>query len=353
MFVGGNGISMTLMTRKNNVLPFIRSGDYFFKCGLEAYERNHLQKAKKMFERAVKLQSNEPIFHVQLAAVLSEIGEYERSNEILKDVLAKHGETYAECYFFIANNYAFLGDFEKAERAVLRYLELHPDDRFSEDAYELLELLRFEQEEDGWEAFDHGEAELIIRHERARHLLKNGDLDSAIPLLRAIVDEYPQCWAAKNHLAEALFRRGDEDEAFTICEKILTEDEGNLFAICNLALFYTKKGDTTEAKRFIDGLKRVLPLDIDHSIKVAETLCTLKQYDEAYRRLKKLNVIERKTRPELLYCFGVSLYHRNERKKAFAYFEQAAKLGDRQAKSVLEDDDAEVVYELWDDGARR
>ena len=206
---------------KRKVVPLFQSGDYFFHRGIEAYRKNHLHRAIKLFERAVKITKKEPVFHVQLAAVLSEIGEYERSNEILQQVLAEEGDSLAECYFFMANNYAYLGLFEKAERASLRYLELDPNERFSDDAHDLLELLHFEREQDDdWDEMDAQEDEWIALHERAHYLLRNGEVQASIPILESVIEDHPSCWAAKNHLAEALFRLGD-DSAFEVCESIL------------------------------------------------------------------------------------------------------------------------------------
>lgn len=339
---------------KRKVVPLFQSGDYFFHRGIEAYRKNHLHRAIKLFERAVKITNKEPVFHVQLAAVLSEIGEYERSNEILQQVLAEKGDSLAECYFFMANNYAYLGLFEKAERASLRYLELNPNERFSEDAKDLLELLHFEREEDDdWDELDAQEDELIARHERARHLLRKGDIQASIPILESLIEDHPTYWAAQNHLAEAFFRLGDETAAFDICESILEEDKGNLFAICHLALFYTKKGEANHAEPFIQALKRVYPLDGDHYVKVAETLCAVGEYQLAYERLRELNRWELELRPVLLFCFGVALFHLKEKVRAQSFIRRAAKLGCKQAEDYLrrqqnsKSGEEELVYHIW------
>jgi tetratricopeptide (TPR) repeat protein len=336
------------------VVPLFQSGDYFFHRGIEAYRKNHLQRAIKLLERAVKLTNTEPVFHVQLAAVLSEIGEYERSNEILQNVLAEKNDV-SECYFFMANNYAYLGLFEKAERMTLRYLELSPNERFTEDAKDLLELLRFEREEDDeWDDLDGDEDELIAQYERARFLLKQNDMHAAIPVLQAIIDEHPTYWAAHNHLAEALFRLGDES-AFEICEAILEKDPGNLFTVCNLALFYQKSGDAKSAERFIDALCRVYPIDSDQYIKVAETLCAVGEYQLAYDRLKELSGWELGQRSELLYCFGVALYHIGEHHKSTTTIQRAAELGSKQAKMTLKNGaiakrkKEQITYDMWID----
>ncbi|KHF41234.1 tetratricopeptide repeat protein [Halalkalibacter okhensis] len=337
---------------KGKVVPLFQSGDYFFHRGIEAYRKNHLQRAIKLLERAVKLTNTEPVFHVQLAAVLSEIGEYERSNEILESVLAEK-EDVAECYFFMANNYAYLGHFERAERMTLRYLELCPDERFTEDAKDLLELLRFEREEDEeWEDLEEDEDELIAQFERARYLIRQDNIPAALPVLQTIIDEHPTYWTAHNQLAEALFRIGDES-AFDICQNILEKDPGNLFTLCNLALFYTKNGDAKRAEPYIRSLRRVYPIDGDHYVKVAETLCTVGEFQAAYERLKELSRWELEQRSELLYGFAVAMYHTGDHHKAMKVIKRAGELGSKQAQFVLEmvksgqENLAEIEYDIW------
>ncbi|MFC0559347.1 tetratricopeptide repeat protein [Halalkalibacter alkalisediminis] len=349
------GLSPKNEHEKSNVVPLFQTGDYFFHRGIEAYRKNHLHRAIKLLERAVKITNTEPVFHVQLAAVLSEIGEYERSNEILQNVLDEREDQVDECYFFMANNYAYLGLFEKAERMILRYLESSPNERFTEDAKDLLELLHFErEEEDDWDELEDDEDELIAQHERARTLLRKGEIEASIPLLQAIILEHPTYWAAHNHLAEALFRLGDES-AFDICSSVLEQDQGNLFTIANLALFYMKDGDAKKAEPFIDSLRRVYPIDGDHYVKVAETLCAVGEYRLSYERLKDLGRFELELRPELLFSYGVALYHVGEQVKAKATFKRAAELGSKQAKVLVkkqltgELDPSEITYDIWVD----
>ena len=101
--------------------------------------------------------------------------------------------------------------------------------------------------------------------------------------------------------------------------RFLKQDKGNLFAICNLALFYTKKGEAKRAESFIQSLRQVYPLDGDHYVKVAETLCAVGEYRLSYERLKEVNRFELELRPALLFCIGVSLVHLGEQEKAKSY----------------------------------
>ncbi|WP_017726314.1 tetratricopeptide repeat protein [Halalkalibacterium ligniniphilum] len=351
-------MDVTYEPKKQNIIPFFQSGDYFFHRGVIAYRKNHLQRAVKLLERAVKLTEQEPVFHIQLAAVLAEMGQYERSNEILEAVLEELDKEQSECYFFMANNYAYLGLFEKAERAAQTYLSLCPDGDFANDTNDLLELLTFEKEEEDeeWELSEPESDQYLLQHEKARHLLKEGFVEDAIPVLQAIIEEHPTCWAAHNRLAEALFRLGDES-AFDVCESILENDRGNLFALCNLAVFFTKMDRFAEARPFIEAIRSVHPLDLEHRLKLAQVLCTVGEYEEAYERLRDLEKTSIGQNRERLTCFGVSAYHLDKEAKALQNWKKAAKLGSRRAADLyaLSMVDVlrkhEVTYDLWEDEA--
>ncbi|WP_368503328.1 tetratricopeptide repeat protein [Alkalihalophilus sp. As8PL] len=340
-----------------NVVPFYRSGDYFFHRGIIAYRKNHLKRAVKLFERAVKLTDKEPVFHVQLAAVLSEIGQYERSNDILSMVLAKHGDVQSECYFFMANNYAYLGLFEKAEEAAKRYMVLTPGGEFFRDAGDLLELMQVEQnekdeDEEEWDELDLSSDEYIIEHDRARTLLKKGKPEEAIPILQHIIEEHPTCWAAHNHLAEALFRLGD-DSAFEISQNVLEEDEGNLFALCNLAVFFTLQQEKEKAAPFINAIKRIYPLDIEHHIKVAQVLAAVGDYEQAINRIIRVEPFLLEREPDLFHCLAVAYYQTDQQEKALFYWRRAERLGSTIAGDLLlkieqkQVQDNELSYRLW------
>ncbi|WP_100373996.1 tetratricopeptide repeat protein [Bacillus sp. FJAT-45037] len=340
-----------------NVVPFYRSGDYFFHRGIIAYRKNHLKRAVKLFERAVQLTDQEPVFHVQLAAVLSEMGQYDRSNEILTQVLADHGDVQSECYFFMANNFAYLGLFEKANEAAKRYMVLTPGGEFYKDAEDLLELLQVEREEaeeDGevWGDLDLSADEYIIEHDRARTLLKKGKPEDALPILQKIMEDHPTCWSAQNHLAEALFRLGDES-AFELCLSVLEKDAGNLFALCNLAVFHSRSGKEAEAKPYIEAIKRIYPLDIEHHMKVAKVLGAIGDYEQVVNRLLRVEPYLLEREPDLFHCLAVAYYHLDQKDKAMFYWKRAERLGNEDAGACLKTDQngklssEDVLYLLW------
>ncbi|GAF65624.1 hypothetical protein BTS2_2522 [Bacillus sp. TS-2] len=333
------------------VIPFIQNGDYFFHRGIIAYRKKHLQRAVKLFQRAVKLTNQEPVFHIQLAAVLSEIGHYEQSNDILRKVLEEHNEEeQVDCYFFMANNYAYLGLFDKAQVSAEKYITMQPKGNFANDAKDLLELLEFEYE-DGALWNDNHDDEFLMKHERARVYLKNGDCLSAIPILEEIISKRPTHWSAYNHLAEALFRLEDE-RGFEISSQVLSEDESNLFVRANLALYYLKQGNNNKAEPYIRSIRIVYPIDYENYLFLAEVLCAAGDYEEVKERFERMADSFYHENERLLYCYAVSLMHTGEKERALNFVKKSASLGCAKSKELIKSaNDTSLkqwTYHPWD-----
>ncbi|KGA97556.1 hypothetical protein AJ85_06670 [Alkalihalobacillus alcalophilus ATCC 27647 = CGMCC 1.3604] len=332
-------MELTPQHEGRKVIPFIQNGDYFFQRGLIAYRKKHLQRAVKLFQRAVKLTNQEPVFHVQLAAVLSEMGHYEESNEILRNVLVEHDEGgQSDCYFFMANNYAYLGLFDKAQGAAERYIQFNPDGQFFQDAKDLLDLLEVEYEDISlWNENDmdyEASDDFLIEHEKARNYLKNGDFQAAIPILEEITKKHPSHWAAFNHLAEAFFRTGDE-RAFHISSHVLKEDESNLFVRANLALFFLQKDEKEQAEPFLQPIRIVYPIDYENYLFVAEVLCAAGEYENVKERFERMADSFYEDSPQWLFCYAVALANTDELTKAIRYLKKSVSLGHDKATMML------------------
>ncbi|MDB5085588.1 MAG: hypothetical protein JWN30_2474, partial [Bacilli bacterium] len=91
------------------VIPIRFDAAYFFQRAVQYLDRHDLFKAKKYFRRSVELEPSNPIHHCNLAGVLSELGAYEESNDILNHVINELDASLAEVFFYMANNYANLG----------------------------------------------------------------------------------------------------------------------------------------------------------------------------------------------------------------------------------------------------
>jgi len=268
------------------VIPFLQTGQYYFKKGLKAYRKRDIYKAKKHLQRAIALEPRDPIIICQLAVVLTEIGDHSGSNQYLLSIIDEIDPDMSECYYFLANNYAHLGLFQEAQKYAKLYLEYEPDGEFAEDTEDLLELLSIESEIEE-EIFDIKD-ELIIKQEKARHFLEDGELDQAICLLKEIISEYPDFWSAYNNLALAYFYTGDVVKAAEILEEVLEKNPGNLHALCNTLVFLFYQRKNKRVKELVSRLERIHPILVEHRYKLGATFGLVGRYDLAYKWLRNL-----------------------------------------------------------------
>ncbi|MCQ6264292.1 tetratricopeptide repeat protein [Fictibacillus sp. WQ 8-8] len=304
------------------ILPFMQDGEYYFHRGIKAYQKKDLDKARKLFERAVYLQPEEPAFYCQLASTLAELGEYDKSNLYLVQVLETMGQDISECYFFMANNYAHLGMFSEAETYASLYMKKDPDGEFFDDALELIDLINFET---GSEALTE-EEELIIGHEEARHSIEKGDLKEAKKQLAELISKHPAFWAAYNNLALTHFYLNEFEEALNVLTSILDKNPGNLNALCNLAIFYEQLGKKEEAAEMVEGMKKVYPIHPDHRYKLGSTFGIFNEHAWANRWLASINKHYYYNDPSYLHLLAVSFYALGRTERAMNCWSKAQEL---------------------------
>lgn len=290
------------------VLPFIQDGDYFFEKGIKAYNRRDLYTAKKMFERAVTFQPEEPSFLCQLASTLAEIGEYEESNKHLLNALDQAGSDLSECHFFLANNFAHLGMYSDAEEHARLYIENDPDGEFVDDTQELLDLISLETGNKSANLPLSTEEELIKLHDEARQSIERGDLPLAQQQLRAIITDHPKFWAAYNNLALTHFYKSEFDEAMDVLQDVLDKNPGNLNALCNLAIFLFHLGMDEPGGKLVERLKMVHPMHPEHRYKLGNTFGLLEEHIYANKWLQTLKKSSFVYDPVTTHMLAVSYY---------------------------------------------
>ncbi|WP_102344909.1 tetratricopeptide repeat protein [Bacillus sp. Marseille-P3661] len=291
------------------IVPFAQNGEYFFKKGLKYYRRRELYKAKKYFQRAIQYDPNEPIFLCQQAAVLAELSEFEESNTILKRIIDKLDSEMYECYYFLANNYAYLGLFQEAKKYANQYLKFAPDGEFYEDTEDLIDLLSIESSEMNIHLEETDEENLILQQENARELLENGKLEEASEILQQLISDYPEFWSAYNNLALAQFYLGNVKKAIKLTEDVLQKNEGNLHAMCNLAVFFHYLGREKAVEHIVAQLNIVHPIDFDQRSKLGVTFALLGKYEFAYRWLRWLQKFGYEGDVSFYYWLSISAFY--------------------------------------------
>ncbi|SFQ09929.1 tetratricopeptide repeat protein [Salibacterium halotolerans] len=344
---------MKTQQSQGQVIPFIHHSDYFFKRGVHAYQKQELKRAVKYVRRAVELNPEQGVFQCQLAAIYSDMGEYTASNELLSHVLEHVDETLYECYFFLANNYAYQGLFDKAGETAAQYLVLAPEGDFAEDTKYLLEMLEMDSEEEGARSEDpEADDELIITYERALRMIEENRLFEAENTLEDLIAAYPYYPAAQSRLVRVLYLKGHVEEALVYAKEVWHEHY-YVPAGCQLALLYKEAGRDQESFETAGMLKQVLPLDRDHLYRTAATLTLLEEGEAAFLFFRKYRQRSAPEQAEFFFYCGAAAYQAGHLQEAQKRWSTARAKGHTGADVLLDKMEhhllfsSDVMRELW------
>lgn len=269
------------------IIPIQWDATFFFERAVRSLDRYHYDKALKYFRRAVEYEPENPVNHCNMAGILSEMGNYGDSNDILKWILDELDPTMTECHFYMANNFANMEMFEAAERSLVQYLQEDADGQYLDEAEEMMELLQFELERPT-PLKNIKSRQGMVEHDQARALLEEGKFTEAVRMLEEIAEQQPDFLAARNNLALAYYYMGLFDKAMASIQGVLEHEPGNLHALCNLAIFYQHEGDQDSLADLVKLLAKTVPFHQEHVFKLATTMGILGEHGVAYRHFTRL-----------------------------------------------------------------
>ncbi len=303
---------------RSKVVPLRQDAEFFFERGVQFLNRQDLSRALQSFRRAVECEPSNAVNHCNLAGVLSELGDFEESNQVLRTVLNDIAPNMSECYFYMANNYANLGEYELAEEHVVKYLEVDPTGEFAGDADEMLDVLIHEF--GGGEflrASRRRQMESSRSKDRPRSLLEEGKFHEAARLLELELEHDQLAVAPRNNLALAKYYLGHIDEAMEYTRQVLAIEPSNIHALCNLAVFTRYRGkEQEEYKQLVGLLKKIHPLQFDHGFKLATTLGILGEHKAAYEIFLQLVEFGDRHDPTLYFALAAASANMNRLKQA-------------------------------------
>lgn len=311
---------------KTTVVNFRQDAAFFVDRGIRFLNRYDYEKALRSFRRAVELEPTNAECHCHLASALAETGQFEASNDVLYEIIEKWNPSMSEVYFYMANNYANLEDYQMAEEMAIRYLQEDGNGPYREEAEELLDYIYFELDMPPRHFLPGEKEDVYSKHERARNSLEEGRFLEALDILKEIVETDPSFMPAWNNLSLAYYYVGDFQQAMATIEKTLELDNGNLHALCNLAVLLSHHNQTAELITLLDMLKKVVPLHPENTYKLATTMGVLGQHDEAYFHYQRLLRTGRPQEACTYHYAAISAYLSGRKEQSLRWWQKAKQL---------------------------
>lgn len=312
--------------KKTTVVDFKQDAAFFVDRGIRFLNRYDYEKALRSFRRAVEIEPFNAECHCHLASALAETGQFEASNDVLFEVIEKWDTSMSEVYFYMANNYANLEDYQMAEEMAIRYLQEDSNGPYREDAEELLDYIYFELDMPPRHFLPSDKEDVYSKHERARRSLEEGRFLEALDILKEIVEADPSFLPAWNNLSLAYYYVGDFQQAMNTIEKTLEMEQGNLHALCNLAVLLSHHNQTAELLSLMDILKKVVPFHPENTYKLATTMGVLGQHDEAFFHYQRMLRAGRPQEACTYHYAAISAYLSGRKDQALRWWQKAKQM---------------------------
>ncbi|GAB4072901.1 hypothetical protein GCM10028778_05760 [Barrientosiimonas marina] len=306
---------------KENIVPFIPNGKFYFTKGVEAFEKQKFDTAIKWLRKAIEFSPDTPLYQCQLSVVYTETGAYQAANQLLHEVLQTTNETYTDCYYLLANNYAHLGLLNDAKKYAKHYLSASPEGDFRDDAEHLLDLVNSDEaESDEWEFEE--EEELLVYQEAVFQHMENEMWEEALPLLEEMLSLFPEHEMIEHDYAYVLFFYGHTEEAIRLEHAFLLEHPDSINSYTNLALFYHQIGQMAEYNNYITPLLNVYPIHEQQKLRIAVTFARTGVYKWAFGRFQTLNKPQVQSHQAYYKWYSLAAYQIGQTSKAASLWEE-------------------------------
>lgn len=108
------------------VINFLPSCNYYFQRGMNFFSKGQYQQAAHCLERAQSLAKNTEEYvlsNCQLAVCWQYAHQYQAAIQRLQQLVPTHAQQHPELHYFLANCYAYSGEFQASWQHVRRYLQ--------------------------------------------------------------------------------------------------------------------------------------------------------------------------------------------------------------------------------------
>lgn len=313
----------------DKVIKFSEGSKLYFELGNYYYYKNNLDKALTYYERALAIDPANPVNHFNLACLLSELGNYQKSTSIFKRIIKEMDSGLSESWFWLAMNSGQQQHYREASLYLRKYLEQEPDGDYSWQAEEILDYLRTDLP-----MLSPNKREQIEElSAQGMELVSQGRLPEAITCFTKACAIEPELTAPQNNLALSWFQMGKIGKAIEVTREVLEREPLNLFANCNLAAFSFIINDELAVRRQLQILDQLWSDNPDEMLKLGTTYGLLGLDRRAMNLFQGLREICPSY--EVLLLLGIATYNCGYLQAAARIFEQANQMEPRSPYVVF------------------
>lgn len=266
----------------NNIVEFRVGVDKLLNIAYKKVDKSEYIHAIAILKKALDEDPSNVDVLLELASVYSKINMIDKSNRYAYLALcADHNEI---SLYNLGNNFLKMHMYNVGIEYFDRLLDMYPDGDYAEYVEMIIERL----EEDDVTG---RELRLLDITQKGKSYIEEGRYKKAIRLFTMVGYIAPKQTFIKNNLAMAYFYDSQPDKAIKICKEVVSKNRYDVYANCNLALFYHRQNKKSELNSQIEKMSKLKPVSHEEFVKIISIYCELKYHQDVIRMVKQSSAI--------------------------------------------------------------
>jgi hypothetical protein len=307
----------------NNIIPFGRSSQFYFNRAMQEYEKGNLNRVKELLELAIKYNKDDIWNYYNLALTLEELEDYHNAIAIWKEHVLKNEELNAEAYFHLALCYSEIEQLGKFRKYLDLYLEIEDDQDMKDVAYQIMKFLEEDEVAKSFEQAEKSGNLLKELEEQISFFMYNQDYSKALNVCFEFIEKEGRSSALLNKTALVALLAGYPERALELIEEVLEEEDQNVGAMSNLALYYYYHQDELSLQKIVENMEGFEFYLLKDLLTWTKTLGIMNKHSRAYNILQQI-YWEGEMSIDLCYQLGVAALNLGKYDKVKTYWRQAA-----------------------------
>ncbi|HLR20120.1 MAG TPA: tetratricopeptide repeat protein [Staphylococcus sp.] len=269
------------MAHNGKVIPMKLDSQFYKKLGDQKYLQQDYHKAAEYFRKVLDMSPQDFDIKVKYSESLVKIGLNNKAEHIFYESIAKQ-EAVAESYYQLSQLNITLNEANKAFLFGINYVTISEDEAYKAELEDMFEVSY------NSEAKIETESQLFAIQLIFQYLFSQGRLPEARKFILDQNQEIQEHRVVRNLLAMCYLYMNEYDTAREMFERLLSEDNSDVHALCHYTLLLYNTNDSEKYHRYLKILSKVMPMNDDESFKLGIVLCYLKQYEASQKILHPL-----------------------------------------------------------------
>lgn len=292
--------------KDNKVVSFRKSSEELLGYAYKKIEKKQYVNALSILKNANEQDPDNVDVLVEMAEIYGMMGMAEKANAYAYYAMLQ--KPNKESLYILGANYLKSYQYETGRRFLDRLIAEYPEDEYADFAGEILANI------DSSETLT-DEMRLLRLSDKGKHLIEAGNYKKAIRLYRRLYDINSEATYIKNNLALSYFYDNEEQRAIALCKEVLEENPYDIYANCNLILFYYKTRQEKQLALQKKKLARLQPSYHEEYIKMVATYCEMDEHEMVTAHLEQMMQLHQMD-TKALYLLAAASYNLGSRSKA-------------------------------------